>query len=105
MVPKPWKDPEIQNRIRAWIQKNPDRWYTAHFQDIAVEAKGFSPWSGRLDQKEIDEIEKLYRYGNSSSDIVFMTGRSRTQVEKIRRRMEASQSYDDPASSNTENVD
>lgn len=34
---KPWKDPEIQRKIKAWVEKNPDRWYTAKYEDIAME--------------------------------------------------------------------
>ena len=36
-MPKPWKDPEIQNKIRQWVEKNPSRWYTAKYEDIRVE--------------------------------------------------------------------
>lgn len=37
-MPKPWKDPEVQNRIKAWVEKNPSRWYTAKYADIRIEA-------------------------------------------------------------------
>ena len=47
-MPKPWKDPEIQNKIRQWVEKNPSRWYTAKYEDIQVET-GVS-------------ISSLYRY-------------------------------------------
>ena len=36
-MPKPWKDPEIQNKITQWVEKNPSRWYTAKYEDIKVE--------------------------------------------------------------------
>lgn len=35
---KPWKDPEIQRKIKDWVQKHPSRWYTAKYEDIRVEA-------------------------------------------------------------------
>ena len=47
-MPKPWKDPEIQNKIRQWVEKNPSRWYTAKYEDIRVET-GVS-------------VSSLYRY-------------------------------------------
>ena len=36
-MPKPWKDPELQNKMRDWVEKNPERWYTAKYEDIHVE--------------------------------------------------------------------
>ena len=36
-MPKPWKDPELQDKIRAWVEKNPERWYTTKYEDIHVE--------------------------------------------------------------------
>ena len=36
-MPKPWKDPELQNKMRDWVEKNPDRWYTAKYEDIHIE--------------------------------------------------------------------
>ena len=36
-MPNPWKDPELQQRMKDWIAENPDRWYTARYQDIAAE--------------------------------------------------------------------
>ena len=36
-MPKPWKDLELQNKMRDWVEKNPDRWYTAKYEDIHVE--------------------------------------------------------------------
>ena len=47
-MPKPWKDPELQNKMRAWVEKNPERWYTAKYEDIHVET-GVS-------------VSSLYRY-------------------------------------------
>ena len=47
-MPNPWKDPEIQNKIRQWVEKNPSRWYTAKYEDIRVET-GVS-------------VSSLYRY-------------------------------------------
>lgn len=35
---KPWKDPEIQRKIKDWVEKNPSRWWTAKYKDIQVEA-------------------------------------------------------------------
>lgn len=35
---KPTKDPEIQRKIKEWIEKHPERIYTAKYKDIAVEA-------------------------------------------------------------------
>ncbi len=36
-MPKPWKAPELQNKIRQWVEKNPERWYTVKYEDIHVE--------------------------------------------------------------------
>ena len=36
-MPGPRRDPEIQNKIRKWVEKNPDRWYTAKYENIHVE--------------------------------------------------------------------
>ncbi len=36
-MPKPWKDPEIQNKIKTWVENNPSRWFTATYKDIHVE--------------------------------------------------------------------
>ena len=47
-MPKPWKAPELQNKMRAWVEKNPERWYTAKYEDIHVET-GVS-------------VSSLYRY-------------------------------------------
>ena len=33
-MPKPWKDPELQNKMRDWVEKNPERWYTSKYEDI-----------------------------------------------------------------------
>lgn len=35
---KPTRDPEIQRKIREWIEKNPERIYTAKYKDIEIEA-------------------------------------------------------------------
>lgn len=37
-MPKPYKDPEIQQRIKNWVEQHPDRVYTATYKDIQVEA-------------------------------------------------------------------
>lgn len=37
-MPKPTKDPTIQQKIKGWIEKNMERTYTAKYKDIAVEA-------------------------------------------------------------------
>ena len=47
-MPKPWKDPELQNKIRQWVEKNPECWYTVKYEDIHVET-GVS-------------VSSLYRY-------------------------------------------
>ena len=36
-MPKPTKDPNLQEKIRHWVEKNPERWYTAKYEDIRVE--------------------------------------------------------------------
>ena len=47
-MPTPKRDPVIQETIRQWVEKNPDRWYTARYEDINVET-GIS-------------VSSLYRY-------------------------------------------
>ena len=42
------KAPELQNKMRAWVEKNPERWYTAKYEDLTVET-GVS-------------VSSLYRY-------------------------------------------
>ncbi len=36
-MPTPKKDTMIKNKIRKWVEKNPERWYTAKYEDIHVE--------------------------------------------------------------------
>ena len=36
-MPKPTKDPNLQEKIQHWVEKNPERWYTAKYEDIHVE--------------------------------------------------------------------
>ena len=36
-MPKPTKDPNLQEKIQHWVEKNPERWYTAKYEDIRVE--------------------------------------------------------------------
>ena len=36
-MPTPKRDPELKNKIRQWVEKNPERWYTAKYEDIHVE--------------------------------------------------------------------
>ena len=31
------KVPELQNKMRAWVEKNPERWYTAKYEDLTIE--------------------------------------------------------------------
>ena len=38
-MPNPWKSPELQDRICNWVRKNPERWFTAKYEDIKVEAE------------------------------------------------------------------
>ena len=40
-MPTPKRDPVIQETIRQWVEKNPDRWYTARYEDINVETGVF----------------------------------------------------------------
>lgn len=35
-MPKP-KDPTLQDKLRHWVENNPDRWYTARYEDIHIE--------------------------------------------------------------------
>ena len=47
-MPTPKRDPELKNKIRQWIEKNPERWYTAKYEDLTIET-GVS-------------VSSLYRY-------------------------------------------
>ena len=31
------KDPTLQEKLKDWVENNPDRWYTAKYEDISVE--------------------------------------------------------------------
>ena len=42
-MPKPWKDAELQNKMRDWAEKNPDRWYTAKYEEIRDETGVSAP--------------------------------------------------------------
>ena len=35
-MPRP-KNPEIQEALKTWVGKNPERWYTAKYEDIHAE--------------------------------------------------------------------
>ncbi len=35
-MPRP-KDPTLQEKLQQWVENNPDRWYTAKYEDISVE--------------------------------------------------------------------
>lgn len=45
---RPYRSPKIQDTIKKWVLKNPDRWYTAKLEDIHAET-GVS-------------VSSLYRY-------------------------------------------
>ena len=32
------KDPTLQEKLRQWVEKNPDRWYTTKYEDISMES-------------------------------------------------------------------
>lgn len=36
-MPKPSKDPDIQQKIQHWVENNPDRWYTTTYKEIHAE--------------------------------------------------------------------
>ena len=36
-MPTPKRDPELKNKIRQWVEKNPERWYTAKYEDLTIE--------------------------------------------------------------------
>ena len=119
---RPWKDPEIQQKIKDWVEENPERRYTTKYEDIAVEAgvslsslyryfllvvaaaeemlpsevkakreahRGVSPWGRRLSDDEITKIQQLHEEGHDPLDIVYLTGRSLSTVEKIKKRRDA----------------
>ena len=35
-MPNP-KDPTLQDKLRQWVENNPDRWYTAKYKEIHIE--------------------------------------------------------------------
>lgn len=115
---RPYKDPEIQRKIKEWVEKNPSRWWTAKYEDIRVAADvslsslyrylplimaraaemlpsevkakreeegGSRPWRRKLSDAEITEVQRLCEAGHESLDIADMTGKSLSQIEKIKR--------------------
>ena len=32
------KDPTLQEKLEQWVENNPDRWYTAKYEDISMES-------------------------------------------------------------------
>ena len=34
---KPRREPKAHNKMRTWVEKNPERWYTAKYEDIHIE--------------------------------------------------------------------
>ena len=36
-MPKPRREPKAHNKMRDWVEKNPERWYTARYGDIHIE--------------------------------------------------------------------
>ena len=58
-MPKPWKDPELQNKMRDWTEKNPDRWYTAKYEEIHVETGVSVPTLYRYFPLIVAEVAKI----------------------------------------------
>ena len=36
-MPKPRREPKAHNKMRTWVEKNPERWYTAKYEDVHIE--------------------------------------------------------------------
>ena len=58
-MPKPWKDPELQNKMRDWVEKNPERWYTAKYEDIHDETDVSVPTLYRYFPLIVAEFAKI----------------------------------------------
>ena len=63
---KPYKDPEIQQKITQWVTDNPDRWFTTTYKEIEKET-GVSPASlsryytiivAKVAKLSLSEVEK-----------------------------------------------
>ena len=36
-MPKPRREPKAHDKMRTWVEKNPERWYTAKYEEIHIE--------------------------------------------------------------------